>query len=129
MVIDGHTLKFALDTQSELFLKIAILCHSVVCCRVTPIQKATVVALVKKHTKCVALAIGDGANDVSMIQEAQIGVGIFGKEGTQAARSADYAIREFRYPLVSVSFACLVIVIVMVVAVLLNSITRIFVVC
>lgn len=82
---------------AEPFLQLALLCHSVVCCRVTPLQKANIVKLVKEHTKCVSLSIGDGANDVSMIQEAHIGVGIFGKEGTQAARSADYAIHEFRH--------------------------------
>jgi P-type E1-E2 ATPase len=65
--------------------------------RVTPLQKAKIVAMVKLHTGETCLAIGDGANDVSMIQEAHIGVGLFGKEGTQAARSSDYALRQFRY--------------------------------
>ena len=63
-----------------------------ICCRVSPKQKADVVALAKRHKKYITLSIGDGANDVSMILEAHIGVGIRGKEGTQAVRSADYAI-------------------------------------
>lgn len=66
--------------------------NSVICCRVSPKQKADVVSLAKKQGKYITLSIGDGANDVSMILEAHIGVGIRGKEGTQAVRSADYAI-------------------------------------
>ena len=66
--------------------------NSVICCRVSPKQKADVVALAKSHGNWITLSIGDGANDVSMIMEAHIGVGIRGKEGTQAVRSADYAI-------------------------------------
>ena len=75
------------------FLKIAKSCEGVVCCRVSPSQKADVVRLIKQDDEqAVTLAIGDGANDVSMIMEAHIGVGIKGKEGTQAMRSADFAI-------------------------------------
>lgn len=65
--------------------------------RVSPLQKALVVKLVKKNKKAILLAIGDGANDVSMIQAAHIGVGISGLEGLQAARSADIAISQFRF--------------------------------
>jgi phospholipid-transporting ATPase len=65
--------------------------------RVSPLQKALVVKLVKRSTKSPLLAIGDGANDVSMIQAAHVGVGISGVEGLQAARSADVAISQFRY--------------------------------
>jgi phospholipid-transporting ATPase len=97
VVIDGTTLDWALEQYPENFMKITSICHSVVCCRVSPLQKALIVRLMKKQTHEVCLSIGDGANDVSMIQEAHIGVGIFGKEGTQAARSSDYAIREFRH--------------------------------
>jgi phospholipid-translocating ATPase len=43
------------------------------------------------------LAIGDGGNDVSMIQEANVGVGIAGKEGMQASRAADYVLGQFRF--------------------------------
>lgn len=75
----------------------AILCKAVICCRVSPLQKALVVKLVKKNQKSILLAIGDGANDVSMIQAAHVGVGISGVEGLQAARSADIAISQFRF--------------------------------
>ena len=68
-----------------------------ICCRVSPLQKALVVKLVKRNVEAVLLAIGDGANDVSMIQAAHVGVGISGQEGLQAARSADVAISQFRY--------------------------------
>ena len=97
VIIDGTTLEFALNEHKESFLEITSKCHSVICCRVSPLQKALIVKLMKEYTHDVCLSIGDGANDVSMIQEAHIGVGIFGKEGTQAARSSDYAIQEFRH--------------------------------
>ena len=80
-----------------LFLDVATKCNSVICCRVTPLQKALVVDLVKKHKKAVTLAIGDGANDVAMIQEAHVGVGIAGVEGRAAVMSSDYAIGQFRF--------------------------------
>jgi phospholipid-translocating ATPase len=99
VVVDGGTLRWILDDPilTLRFLGVAQLAESVVCCRVTPLQKAAVVALVRRRLGAVTLAIGDGANDVSMIQEAHVGVGIFGKEGTQAARASDYALREFRH--------------------------------
>lgn len=69
-----------------------------ICCRVSPSQKADVVRLIKNDDpQNITLAIGDGANDVSMILEADIGIGIFGKEGVRAAQSADYAIHKFRF--------------------------------
>lgn len=99
LIIDGKSLTFALEKDLEkMFLDLAIICKAVICCRVSPLQKAMVVKLVKKYQKqSVLLAIGDGANDVSMIQAAHIGVGISGVEGLQAARSADVAIAQFRY--------------------------------
>ncbi|KEP50793.1 phospholipid P-type ATPase transporter [Rhizoctonia solani 123E] len=98
LVIDGKSLTWALEKEiSKTFLELAILCKAVVCCRVSPLQKALVVKLVKKNQKAILLAIGDGANDVSMIQAAHVGVGISGVEGLQAARSADVAISQFRY--------------------------------
>jgi phospholipid-transporting ATPase len=97
MVIDGHSLGFALHDHTEEFLNLGRACRSVICCRVTPLQKALVVRVVKQSEQKVSLAIGDGANDVSMIQEAHVGVGIFGREGTQAARASDYAIHQFRF--------------------------------
>lgn len=98
LIIDGKSLTYALDKElAKSFLELATLCKAVVCCRVSPLQKALVVKLVKKNKKAILLAIGDGANDVSMIQAAHIGVGISGLEGLQAARSADIAISQFRF--------------------------------
>ena len=67
------------------------------CCRVSPKQKADIVALSKKYSKMITLAVGDGANDVPMIMEAHIGIGIQGKEGTQAVRASDYSISQYRF--------------------------------
>ena len=99
LVIDGKSLTYALEKDMEkLFLDLAVMCKAVICCRVSPLQKALVVKLVKKYQKeSILLAIGDGANDVSMIQAAHIGVGISGVEGLQAARSADVSVAQFRY--------------------------------
>ncbi|CAJ0646531.1 15830_t:CDS:2 [Entrophospora sp. SA101] len=98
LIIDGRTLEFALEKDLEkIFLELATMCKAVVCCRVSPLQKALVVKLVKRHLKAILLAIGDGANDVSMIQAAHVGIGISGLEGMQAARSADVAISQFKY--------------------------------
>ncbi|CAG9321794.1 unnamed protein product [Blepharisma stoltei] len=82
---------------TEHFLNIASRCKTVICCRVTPGQKREVVKLMKDRKKLVTLSIGDGANDVSMILEAQVGVGIYGEEGMQAVQASDYAIGEFKY--------------------------------
>ncbi|KAJ3293771.1 hypothetical protein HK104_004206 [Borealophlyctis nickersoniae] len=99
LIIDGRTLDYALeDDIKHTFLDLATLCRAVICCRVSPLQKALVVKLVKKNVAgCVTLAIGDGANDVSMIQAAHVGIGISGMEGLQAARAADFAIAQFRF--------------------------------
>jgi phospholipid-transporting ATPase len=98
LVIDGKSLTFALEKDLEKdFLDLAVMSKAVLCCRVSPLQKALVVKLVKRHLKALLLAIGDGANDVSMIQAAHVGVGISGLEGLQAARSADVAIGQFRF--------------------------------
>ncbi|XP_060150258.1 probable phospholipid-transporting ATPase IM isoform X2 [Globicephala melas] len=98
LIINGHSLAHALenDVKNDL-LELACMCKTVVCCRVTPLQKAQVVELVKKHRNAVTLAIGDGANDVSMIKSAHIGVGISGQEGLQAVLASDYALAQFRY--------------------------------
>ncbi|KAL4252396.1 Phospholipid-transporting ATPase [Abortiporus biennis] len=98
LIIDGKSLTYALEKEiSKTFLELAIMCKAVICCRVSPLQKALVVKLVKKNQKSILLAIGDGANDVSMIQAAHVGIGISGVEGLQAARAADVAISQFRY--------------------------------
>uniref|UniRef100_A0A674EZ08 Phospholipid-transporting ATPase n=1 Tax=Salmo trutta TaxID=8032 RepID=A0A674EZ08_SALTR len=109
-IISGHS---ALEVQQQLrlglrahalepelekvFLETACLCKTVICCRVTPMQKAQVVELVKTNKMAVTLAIGDGANDVSMIKTAHIGVGISGQEGMQAVLASDYSFAQFRY--------------------------------
>lgn len=98
IVIDGETLGWALSKELKpFFLGLSTQCEAVVCCRVSPAQKAQTVRLVKDGCGSMTLAIGDGANDVAMIQEAHCGVGIAGKEGAQAAMSADYAIGQFRF--------------------------------
>jgi len=100
VVINGSTLTYALETSQEVrnkFFRFALLANSVVCCRVSPKQKADVVHLAKSFGPWTTLSIGDGANDVPMIMEAHVGVGIYGKEGTQAARTADFALGQFFY--------------------------------
>jgi phospholipid-translocating ATPase len=98
IVIDGESLKIVLhESLRQKFLLLCKQCRSVLCCRVSPSQKAAVVSMVKKGLDCLTLSIGDGANDVAMIQEAHVGVGIAGLEGRQASMSADYAIGQFRF--------------------------------
>ncbi|XP_061340720.1 putative phospholipid-transporting ATPase 9 [Gastrolobium bilobum] len=98
LIIDGKSLAYALeDNMKNMFLELAIHCASVICCRSSPKQKALVTRLVKTGTGKTTLAIGDGANDVGMLQEADIGIGISGVEGMQAVMSSDIAIAQFRY--------------------------------
>ncbi|KAI1088896.1 phospholipid-translocating P-type ATPase [Rostrohypoxylon terebratum] len=98
LVIDGFTLRWVLnDRLKQKFLLLCKQCASVLCCRVSPAQKASVVSMVKNGLDVMTLSIGDGANDVAMIQEADVGVGIAGVEGRQAVMSADYAIGQFRF--------------------------------
>ncbi|KAF8176378.1 hypothetical protein K438DRAFT_1770578 [Mycena galopus ATCC 62051] len=98
VVIDGDTLSHALSPElKEMFLNLGTQCETVVCCRVSPAQKALTVKLVREGRNAMTLSIGDGANDVAMIQEANIGCGLFGLEGSQAAMSADYAFGQFRF--------------------------------
>ncbi|XP_059148983.1 phospholipid-transporting ATPase ID-like isoform X1 [Physella acuta] len=98
LVINGHSLAQALKPELEkTLLNLGCMCKAVICCRVTPLQKALVVDLVKRHKKSITLSIGDGANDVSMIKMAHIGIGISGQEGMQAVLASDYSIAQFRY--------------------------------
>ena len=99
LVIDGSSLQHALgeDYSKEMLLYLATRCQAVICCRVSPLQKALIVKLVKEGLGALCLAIGDGANDVSMIQAADVGVGVAGEEGLQAVNSSDYAIAQFRF--------------------------------
>ncbi|KAL1199602.1 Phospholipid-transporting ATPase 2 [Cardamine amara subsp. amara] len=95
-VIDGWALEIALKHHRKDFVELAILSRTAICCRVTPSQKAQLVEILKSCDYR-TLAIGDGGNDVRMIQQADIGVGISGREGLQAARAADYSIGRFRF--------------------------------
>lgn len=101
-VMDGPSFKFFNETdmnERKWLLRIGKAVRAVIGCRLTPIQKQQVVGLVKHDTvpRAITLSIGDGANDVSMIREADVGVGIFGKEGRQAANNADFAIGQFKF--------------------------------
>lgn len=98
LIIDGSSLVYILekDLETDLF-DIATSCRVVLCCRVAPLQKAGIVDLIKSRTDDMTLAIGDGANDVSMIQMADVGVGICGQEGRQAVMASDFAMGQFRF--------------------------------
>ncbi|SCU89701.1 LAME_0E05028g1_1 [Lachancea meyersii CBS 8951] len=100
VVIDGTTLAHfeTNPTLMSVFVELCTKTDSVICCRASPSQKALMVTHIRKTDKnLVTLAIGDGANDIAMIQSADIGVGIAGKEGLQASRSSDYSIGQFRF--------------------------------
>ena len=95
-IIDGDTLDLALKNCEEDFFRTTMQAPSVVCCRCSPTQKRIIVKTIKKYTDARTAAVGDGGNDVAMIQEADVGIGIVGKEGLQASLAADYSIKEFR---------------------------------
>ncbi|KAF7478124.1 putative phospholipid-transporting ATPase IH [Marmota monax] len=106
LIIDGAALSLIMKPREdgsssnyrELFLEICRNCSAVLCCRMAPLQKAQIVKLIKfSKEHPITLAIGDGANDVSMILEAHVGIGVIGKEGRQAARNSDYAIPKFKH--------------------------------
>lgn len=99
LIIDGASLFYVLkdNVLKVKFFKVGLICRSVICCRVSPKQKSEVVSLARNLSNAITLSIGDGSNDVPMIMEANIGVGISGKEGTQAVRSSDYAIGQFKF--------------------------------
>ncbi|XP_078301862.1 phospholipid-transporting ATPase IB-like isoform X4 [Panthera onca] len=98
LIIDGETLKYAFHPEvKRSFINLALSCRAVLCCRLSPLQKAEIVDVVKKHVGAITLAVGDGANDVGMIQMAHVGVGISGNEGMQATNNSDFAIAQFSY--------------------------------
>ncbi|KAH6755780.1 aminophospholipid ATPase 1 [Perilla frutescens var. hirtella] len=98
LIIDGTSLVYVLETElEEKLFELASKCTVVLCCRVAPLQKAGIVALIKNRTDDMTLAIGDGANDVSMIQKADVGIGISGQEGRQAVMASDFAMGQFRF--------------------------------
>ncbi|XP_004697175.1 phospholipid-transporting ATPase VB [Echinops telfairi] len=98
LVVDGKTLNIIFQGKLEKkFLELTQYCRSVLCCRSTPLQKSMIVKLVRDKLRVMTLSIGDGANDVSMIQAADIGIGISGQEGMQAVMSSDFAISRFKH--------------------------------
>ena len=97
LVIDGVSLTTAIETNESLFFNLACKARTVVCCRCSPTQKSFVTDCIKTYTGAKTLGIGDGGNDVGMIQTADIGVGIVGKEGKQASLASDFSILKFKY--------------------------------
>jgi magnesium-transporting ATPase (P-type) len=101
LIVEGSALKHLLGDPmwEEMLFAVASCSDSVIACRVSPIQKALLLKMVREYVTPTptTLAIGDGANDVGMIQEARVGVGISGLEGTQAVNSSDFSIAQFRY--------------------------------
>ncbi|CAJ0924850.1 unnamed protein product [Ranitomeya imitator] len=97
LVIAGDSLEVCLKYYEHEFVELACQCPAVVCCRCSPTQKAQIVKLLQQHTGRRTCAIGDGGNDVSMIQAADCGIGIEGKEGKQASLAADFSITQFKH--------------------------------
>uniref|UniRef100_A0A671MAT5 Phospholipid-transporting ATPase n=1 Tax=Sinocyclocheilus anshuiensis TaxID=1608454 RepID=A0A671MAT5_9TELE len=97
LVISGDSLEVCLRYYEHEFVELACQCPAVVCCRCSPTQKAQIVRLLQQHTDNRTCAIGDGGNDVSMIQAADCGIGIEGKEGKQASLAADFSITQFKH--------------------------------
>uniref|UniRef100_A0A8C1YGV5 Phospholipid-transporting ATPase n=1 Tax=Cyprinus carpio TaxID=7962 RepID=A0A8C1YGV5_CYPCA len=98
LVIDGPTLSMAMsDELVEQFVELCKHCRAVLCCRVTPLQKSAVVKLIRQKLRVMTLAVGDGANDVNMIQAADVGIGVSGQEGMQAVMASDFAITRFKH--------------------------------
>lgn len=97
LIISGDTLEIFLKYYQKEFLEVACRSPAVVCCRCSPTQKAQVVSLIKLHTGKRTAAVGDGGNDVSMIQAADTGIGIAGREGKQASLAADFSIPQFSH--------------------------------
>lgn len=100
LVVDGQTLTKidADDDLSILFYDLVVRVDSIICCRASPSQKADLVKAIRRYVpNSMTLAIGDGANDIGMIQASHVGIGISGREGLQAARIADYSIAQFRF--------------------------------
>uniref|UniRef100_A0A8C4SGD0 Phospholipid-transporting ATPase n=1 Tax=Erpetoichthys calabaricus TaxID=27687 RepID=A0A8C4SGD0_ERPCA len=97
LVISGDSLEVCLKFYEYEFMELACQCPAVICCRVAPTQKAQIVRLLQERTGKLTCAVGDGGNDVSMIQEADCGVGVEGKEGKQASLAADFSVTQFKH--------------------------------
>ncbi|KAJ4251973.1 drs2 neo1 protein [Fusarium torreyae] len=100
VVVDGQTLA-KIDEDDDLallFYDLVVRVDSVICCRASPSQKTNLVRSIRRYVpKSMTLAVGDGANDIGMIQASHVGIGISGREGLQAARISDYSIAQFRF--------------------------------
>uniref|UniRef100_A0A6I8NM74 Phospholipid-transporting ATPase n=1 Tax=Ornithorhynchus anatinus TaxID=9258 RepID=A0A6I8NM74_ORNAN len=97
LVISGDSLEVCLKYYEYEFMELACQCPAVVCCRCAPTQKAQIVRLLQERTGKLTCAVGDGGNDVSMIQESDCGVGVEGKEGKQASLAADFSVTQFKH--------------------------------
>ena len=99
LIIEGSAINKCIDDEkiSKIFYELIKDSRSLICCRTSPSQKSKIVKFIKKNSDELTLAIGDGGNDVNMIKAAHVGIGIFGKEGYQAAYNSDYAISQFKY--------------------------------
>ncbi|PRP82798.1 ATPase, class II, type 9B [Planoprotostelium fungivorum] len=97
LVIDGTSLAVCLDSIRDKFIEVACRAPCVVCCRCSPTQKAEIVRAIREIKGAKTCAIGDGGNDVSMIQTADVGIGIVGKEGKQASLAADFSVNQFSF--------------------------------
>ncbi|KAI5837824.1 P-type ATPase-like protein [Morchella snyderi] len=95
LLIDGESLALFLSVYQTEFITLAVQLPAVIACRCTPTQKADIARLIRTHTQKRICCIGDGGNDVSMIQAADVGVGIVGKEGRQASLAADFSVEQF----------------------------------
>ena len=94
LVIEGHKFAEIVDDEAcaEKFAQLSVGLRTVICCRMLPIQKSQTMSLISQRLGKICLSIGDGGNDVSMIKEAQVGVGLYGEEGMNAVQASDYAI-------------------------------------
>lgn len=97
LVVDGNTLITIFNHNEEFFFRLAAEAECVIACRCSPTQKAQIVKCLKKYSTKITLSVGDGGNDVPMIQSADVGVGIVGKEGKQAALASDFSITKFKH--------------------------------
>ncbi len=99
IIIEGESITKSMEDKEckELFWEIIKKSRSLICCRTSPMQKCEIVNFIKNNTNDITLAIGDGGNDVNMIKASHVGIGLFGKEGYQAAFNSDYAISQFKY--------------------------------
>lgn len=95
LLIDGESLALLLSHFQQQFISLAVRLPAVIACRCSPTQKAEVANLIRRYTKKRVCCIGDGGNDVSMIQAADVGIGIVGKEGRQASLAADFSVTQF----------------------------------